>query len=79
MASTKGTSKTSRSRGGTFGARLREARERAGLTIPTAAKRMGVARSTFYSWESDERAPRNLVRLVGVVGTTVAELFGEAP
>lgn len=78
MTSTKGTSKAGRSRPDSFGSRLRRARERAGLDIPTAARKMKVGRSTFYSWEANKRKPRNLVRLVGVVDATVAELFGEA-
>lgn len=78
MASTKGTSERERSAQKAFGERLKQARERVGLDVPTAARKMRVGRSTFYSWESGDRKPRNLVRLADLVDATIAELFGGA-
>lgn len=40
-----------------FGARLRKARERAGLTQAAFAARWNVAKRTVEHWEKDERLP----------------------
>lgn len=62
-----------------FGARLREARERAGLGPLEVARLMGAAPSTYYSWETGDRVPRDPRRLAAIVGTTVGGLHGEVP
>lgn len=78
MASTKGTPKKRRSYiDSEFGLRLRRARERAGLNIDAAAKRMKVSKNTFYSWEANDRTPRDLLKLARLVGLSISELFGE--
>ena len=38
---------------------------------------MDVSLSAYYSWESDDRTPRDLVGLVKVVRTSIGALFGE--
>lgn len=63
---------------GTFGWRLREARQRAGLSAPKVARRAGAKISTYYSWESGDRMPRDIVKLAKAAKTTVGALFGEA-
>jgi transcriptional regulator with XRE-family HTH domain len=42
---------------GRFAARLRELREKAGLSVEDAAGALGVSLRTYYSWESGEYAP----------------------
>jgi transcriptional regulator with XRE-family HTH domain len=78
MASIKGGLRHARSKPKTFGERLREARQRAGLSVVEAARRMKVARTTFYSWEENtRRPPRDVAALAKLVETTVAVLYGE--
>ena len=60
-----------------FGARLREARERAGLSIEELASKMSVGLSTAYCWEAGKRMPRNLLKLARTVRTSVGALYGE--
>jgi transcriptional regulator with XRE-family HTH domain len=40
---------------------------------------LGIGRSTYYSWESGERAPRSedLPRIAEMLGTSVGALYGE--
>jgi transcriptional regulator with XRE-family HTH domain len=77
MASIKGGPRHGRSKADTFGKRLRRAREAAGLTAAEAADRMEVSLSAYYSWESDDRTPRDLVGLARVVRTSIGALYGE--
>lgn len=60
--------------------RLRMARIALGLTAEGLAETLGVARATYYSWESGTRTPqsRDLPRIAAVLHTTVAALYGEA-
>lgn len=61
----------------TFGSRLKAARLAADMAADEVAKKMGVALSTYYSWESDERSPREVVALASVVRSSVGALYGE--
>ena len=45
----------------TIGARIRAARERAGLSQEELARRVGVSRPTIGTWERDEAEPRKAV------------------
>lgn len=66
-----------RSGGKTFGSRLKSARLAAGLSATDVADKMEVAVSTYYSWEADDRSPRDVVRLAAAVRSTVGALYGE--
>lgn len=63
-----------------LGARMKEARIAAGLTIAQAATKARLKYSTYHSYESGERAPvaADLPRVARCLGTTVGALFGEA-
>ena len=63
------------------GARIREARQRAGLTANQLGERVGRDRQTVYRWEwgSVEPSLDLLEKLAGALGVTVGSLFGEAP
>lgn len=50
--------------------RLREWRERAGMTVEQAAQRVGVYAHTFQGWESGDTAPRTSTAF------TIEELTG---
>ena len=54
----------------TLGGRLLCARESAGLSLKTAAERLGVAPSSLRNWECDRAEPtvERLVRLAGILG-----------
>ena len=40
-----------------FALRLKELREKAGLTVDQLAERSGIPATTLYKWESDTRTP----------------------
>jgi len=64
----------------TFGDRLREARRSAGLRQEELADRAEVSRATLSRLENDEiRHPwiSTVLRLAGVLGRTVEELYGK--
>ncbi len=63
-----------------FGQRLYELREAAGITQSEISQALGISQSTYSDWERDSVAiqPDRLKELAGIVGTTVAELLGEA-
>lgn len=42
----------------TFAARLRAAREEAGLTMYEAARQAGISYATWHGWESGKAAPK---------------------
>ena len=62
-----------------FAAGLRAARKLLGITVIKAAKRCGVKRSTYYSWESEDRMPRgdDIPTIADKMSTTVTALYGE--
>ena len=61
--------------------RLRDARERAGLSQAALAARAGISRQAVGAVEGGRHAPSvdTALRLVRAVGATVEEVFGEAP
>lgn len=66
---------------GATGARIREARERQGLTQAGLATALGVSRSAVAQWET-ERAGQiraHLARLAEVLGVSLAWLLSGAP
>jgi transcriptional regulator with XRE-family HTH domain len=66
--------------GETLGARLRQARQAAGLTQAQAAERAGVGRSRLAEWESDMHPPRTdaLAKLAAAYRVTLDSLHGPA-
>lgn len=52
-----------------FGARLAEERERAGLTQAAVASELGVAQARLSEWENDKFVPagETIIRLVGII------------
>ena len=58
--------------------KIREYREKLGITGMELAQRMGVDETTVYSWEIGRILPRaeKLPRLADVLGCTIDELFG---
>lgn len=63
-----------------LGARLRAAREWAGLTQEEAASALGVTHALISYWENDRRTPGlgHLTRLAEIYGTTVTNLLDPA-
>ena len=58
------------------GARLREAREAAGLTVTELADQVGCSRQTVYLLEAGQRPmPRTARALAWVLGLDVAEVW----
>jgi len=63
-----------------FGARLRQLRERAGLSQAEVARRLGIRQPSYALWESYNVAlkPEQVVALAGIFAVPVAELFPAA-
>lgn len=61
----------------TWGWRLAQARERAGLTAKELGERLGVQQLAVYRWESRDRTPEAAMqaRIAEALGTTVTVLF----
>ena len=61
--------------------RLRDARERAGLSQAALAARAGISRQAVGAVEAGRHAPSvdTALRLARAVGATVEEVFGAAP
>jgi transcriptional regulator with XRE-family HTH domain len=61
----------------TFGDRVAAAREHAGLTQKSLAKRLGVQTSTLRKWEDDMSEPRanRLSMLAGILGVSMMWLI----
>lgn len=60
--------------------RIKEMRERAGLTQAQLAQRLGFESQSLISmWETGERTPRSekLPELAQILGCTIGDLFGE--
>ncbi len=64
-----------------LGARIREARTRAGFTQKRLAELVGVRPHTVWCWEAGRMRPErsNLLEIASHCGTTVAELEGSDP
>lgn len=58
--------------------RIKELREKAGLTQDTVAKALMLDRSTVAKWETGESKPRadKLPELARILGCTIDELYG---
>lgn len=63
-----------------FGQQLFERREAAGLTQAEVAEKLGISQRAYSAWERDPVAilPERISAVAGILGTTVAELLGEA-
>ncbi len=63
-----------------FGKRLFTLREAAGITQGQMAEALDISQSTYSDWERGSVAihPERLMELAGLLGTSVAELLGEA-
>lgn len=63
-----------------FGQQLFERREAAGLTQAEVAGQLGISQRAYSAWERDPVAilPERISAVAGILGTTVAELLGEA-
>ena len=48
---------------GRFAVRLRELRDKAGMTVPELAKKTGIPESTLQAWELENRQPTIIERL----------------
>ncbi|MFD2739021.1 multiprotein-bridging factor 1 family protein [Sulfitobacter aestuarii] len=61
----------------TFGDRVSAARERAGMSVPELARRIGVKQSTLRSWEEDLSEPRanRLSMLAGLLNVSMMWLI----
>ncbi len=61
-----------------LGARLREAREAAGLSQPELARRVGTSQSQIWSWEAEAKMPRldSLALLATELGVSTDWLLG---
>ena len=57
----------------TLGQRIKECRQKAGLSQEKVAELVGVSRQAVTKWESDQSAPNtdNLFKLAEILGTTV--------
>ena len=67
-----------------LGKRLSAAREAAGLSVGEAARRLGVLKSSWQSWEADRKEPRanRLTMMAGVLGVSPSWLLsgmGDGP
>lgn len=68
----------------TMGDRISAAREGAGMTPETLARKLGVRTSSLHGWEHDEREPRanHLRMLAGLLGVSLVWLLsgqGQGP
>jgi len=63
-----------------FGQRLFALREAAGVTQGAVSEALGITQSTYSEWERGSVAihPERLIALARILGTTTAELLGEA-
>jgi transcriptional regulator with XRE-family HTH domain len=61
-----------------FGARLHAIREAGGLTQQEMAAQLGIAQSSYATWERRTPAlrPGQIQRLAEILGVTAADLFG---
>lgn len=63
--------------GSSMGSRLRDARERTGISAGALAEALGVNVTSIKAWENDKRTPRanKLVNIAGVLGVSVRWLL----
>ena len=61
----------------TFGGRVFQAREAAGLTVSQVINRLGVRKATYLAWEADRSEPRanKLVALAGILNVSPTYLL----
>lgn len=61
--------------------KIRELREKAGLTTAEIASAMGLCVSTVYKWENGPNQPTadNLLKLAELLHCTIDEIFGREP
>ena len=64
---------------GRFAARLKELREKAGLSVEQLAERSGIPKRTLYNWESGIRQPlfKQLPQLAESLRVKIGKLFPE--
>ena len=62
-------------------ARIRDLRDRLGITQPELARRVGCDASLVSKWESGKQAPnaRRMARLADLAGATISDFMGMAP
>ena len=62
---------------GRFAIRLKNLREKAGLTVPDVAEKVGVTPTTIYDWESTKTQPKISVlpKLAEALGVTIRTLM----
>jgi transcriptional regulator with XRE-family HTH domain len=63
-----------------FGQQLFERREAAGLTQAEVAEQLGISQRAYSAWERDPVAilPERISAIAEILGTTAAELLGDA-
>jgi transcriptional regulator with XRE-family HTH domain len=61
-----------------LGARIRSAREAAGLSQPELARRVGTSQSQIWSWEAERKMPRldSLALVATTLGVSADWLLG---
>ena len=64
---------------GRFALRLRELREKAGLTVEQLAEKSGVPKRTIFGCESTERSPVNekLLKIAKTLGISIRAILPE--
>ena len=62
-------------------ARIRDLRDKLGITQPELARRVGCDASLVSKWESGKQAPnaRRMARLADLAGATISDFMGMAP
>ena len=58
--------------------RIRELRERRGISQSELARRMGVKHPSVVQWETGKAMPAKLPKLAEVLGVEIGELFDRA-
>lgn len=62
-------------------ARIRDLRDKLGITQPELARRVGCDASLVSKWESGKQAPnaRRMARLADLAGATISDFMGVVP
>ena len=63
----------------TDGDRIKRAREKSGLSLAAAGKRLGVTRQAVHQWENDTHYPslRTARRIATAMGMSLSEMLKE--